>query len=238
MRNASEGDDDAGPGAPEQPHEHYYRAARQWDTDRLRALEISRNRAYAGLLACLLAIAGLAWAVAVLATAHKVEVVTVAFNENTNTVRRVHYSDDVARLTAREGFIQNQAYQFLQALETWDAADNGQRWRMVFMLADTKLHEPLRQSLLQTAAQFERDRNLRRTVNVHAISFLNPNTLHIQFATEDGLPGQTPQTQEWAAVVGFRFTGQPASVEEAMVNPFGFQVTSYRKNDTVYNKPK
>jgi len=225
------------PGAAELPREHYYRAARQWDTDRLRALEVSRNRAYVALLACLLAISALAWAVVTLVAARKVEVVTIAFDENTNSVRHVRYSDDVARLTAREGFVQNQAYQFIQALETWDGNDAAQRWRLVFQMADPKLHELLRQMLQQSAATLGRDRNLRRAAKVHSISFLNPNTLHIQFATDDEVPGQTLESREWAVVMGFRFSGQAASVEDAMVNPFGFQVTSYRKNDTAY-KPK
>ena len=36
--------------------------------------------------------------------------------------------------------------------------------------------------------------------------------------------------QPYAAVVGFRYTGQPMRAEDRYLNPLGFQVTAYRRD--------
>lgn len=212
--------------------EAYYHAADTWDADVIRKAKVSRNRAYVFGLASLVVAAGAVFAVASLAPLKRVEVATITFNEQTGLVRMVKYSDDAAKFTSDEGFIKNQINQFVIARETWDMSDMDYRKKQVRLFLAPSLIQGYNEdfntfkgdALINTLGS-----RIRRTVKVKEISFLNKTTAHVQFVTDDDNNGQHTYA-EWAAVVGFGFTKRPESADDGLINPFGFQVTSYRRD--------
>lgn len=228
--NASEARPSTPAGSAEE--QYYYKAAKSWDNDQLRSMQVARNHAYLAALICLLVAAALAAAVWKLAGEHKVEVVTIAYNQETNTVRPVRYTDDVASMTGNEAFVRNQIFQFLSALETWDPADQQNRRSTIALFASKTIESQL---IAQMDAESKRrpdalSARVRRGIVVHSMSLLNKTTMHVQFRVEDYLTDQRVLPQEFASIISFQFASRPRTVEEAFVNPFGFEVTGYRKN--------
>ena len=75
-------------------------------------------------------------------------------------------------------------------------------------------------------------------VNIESISELGPQTALVRFTTtrmNEGAAGGMPRY--YAAVVTYQFSDGPLSAEDRLVNPLGFQVTRYRRNDETAPRP-
>ena len=213
----------------------YYQLAEQWDADIIRKAKVSRNRAYVFAALCL-AIAGAAvGAVAALAPLKRVEPVVVTYNEQTGVVRTVNYTDDLARLTGDEAVIKNVVNQFVIARETWERGDEDYRRRVVSLLLAPKLLTEYNEEFnsFNSGAMIKKfgDKVVRH-VQVLNVSFLNKNTAHVRFVTTD-ITGSDKTVTNWAAVVGFAFTRKPTNEQDLFINPLGFQVMSYRRDQEV-----
>ncbi len=80
--------------------------------------------------------------------------------------------------------------------------------------------------------------NLPRTslINVHvkSVSEIGDQTAMVRFeTTRQDAGGQESQPRAWAAIIRYRFSGEPMSVKDRFVNPLGFQVVHYRRNEEV-----
>lgn len=218
-----------------QAQARYYAAAASWEDDRIRSALVSRNRAYVFALSCLL-IAGLcALAILGLTPLKRVEVVSLGYNEQTGALRKLEYTDAAIRISSDEGYIRSQIYNYIMARETWDPTDQVRRSQIVLLNSTAKIYEAYRQDMdpsnkSSIAAELGSSPQARREVRIKTISFLNNKTLHVQYQTEDDYGGGNSAVQEWAVVVGFYFTRQPTDIEVAWMNPFGFQVQSYRRD--------
>lgn len=209
---------------------HYYAAASSWDAEVIRSARVARNRAYL--------FAAISWIVTIMATVamsvvfmrEKIEVVTIAYDEAAQTVRHVRYNvADAQRLTGMDAVRKFHLNQWVTALETWSYADSRRRGRTLQLLA-----APSMESKLITMVQgSEQDRalgqKLERAVKVQSMSLLKDGVAHVQFQTEDFVEGNSIGVTDWAAVVEFRFTHKPSERDE-LLNPFGFQVTNYRRD--------
>ncbi len=226
----------------QKPDTEYYQLAEQWDTDIIRKSKVSRNRAYVFGIACL-AVAGAACiAVASLAPLKRVEVVTVLWDQTTGVVRQVKYSDDAAKFTSDEAVIKNHIQQFMVARETWDmAADNEYRRRVVKLFLSPNLVQdyneefnPVNRS--SRVALF--GSQVKRRVVVRGINFLNKKTAIVQWESQDERTVEKGPWVTWSSIVGFSFTAPPTNEEDVYLNPIGFQVTSYRRDQIVADPGK
>lgn len=74
-------------------------------------------------------------------------------------------------------------------------------------------------------------RNAVVDVAIKSVSPLGPTTSLVRFEarrTDQG--GQAQPPQSWAAVVSYKYSGEPMTVEDRLINPLGFEVTGYRKD--------
>ena len=68
-------------------------------------------------------------------------------------------------------------------------------------------------------------------VTVRSVSPLGGNRAMVRFTTLSSNPGATGPTAEyWVAVIGYAFSTAPMSEADRLLNPLGFQVTSYRRD--------
>jgi type IV secretion system protein VirB8 len=66
---------------------------------------------------------------------------------------------------------------------------------------------------------------------VKSVSPLGPSTALVRFDTMRSDAGAQPKAiGSWVAVVRYRYSSAPMSVEDRFVNPLGFQVVSYRRD--------
>jgi len=68
-------------------------------------------------------------------------------------------------------------------------------------------------------------------VQVKSVSSLGPATSLVRFRTHRAdLAASAATDQDWAAVISFRYSGDPMTVQDRLINPLGFQVTRYRRD--------
>jgi type IV secretion system protein VirB8 len=66
---------------------------------------------------------------------------------------------------------------------------------------------------------------------VKSVSPLGRNVALVRFDTVRRDPGgQVQPPRSWVSVIRYRFSGEPASLEERFVNPLGFRVLRYRRD--------
>lgn len=68
-------------------------------------------------------------------------------------------------------------------------------------------------------------------VEIRSVSQLSEGSALVRFASTRRDPGASAQQSEnWVAVIRYRYSNAPMTVEDRLVNPLGFEVTSYRKD--------
>lgn len=69
-------------------------------------------------------------------------------------------------------------------------------------------------------------------VQIRSVTSLNADTTLVRYSTFRTDPGgQRQAPQVWAAVIKYRFSGDAMSAEDRLLNPLGFQVVRYRRNE-------
>lgn len=224
--------------APPLPHEqHYYAAASRWDSELIRNARVARNQAYLFAAASWLVTMAAAIAMVVVFTRQKVEVVTIAFNDATQTVSHVRYSvDEARRLTGMDAVRKFHLNQWVLAGETWSPADVERRVETMKLMSAPEMEEKLGTLFGGSAQDRTMGRRLERAPKVHSISLLKDGVAHVQFQTTEFIDGKATGLYEWAAIVEFRFTHKPVAGTE-LLNPFGFQVTNYRRDAASVRNP-
>lgn len=211
----------------------YYRDAESWSADRERANASARRIAWliAAVASCVAVLE--AMALIILLPLKTVVPYTLLVDKQTGYVQELRPLEGqvitpdqaltksflVQYVLAREGFDINHLQESYRKVALWSAGD-ARRSYISGMQASNPL-SPLatlpRRALLQA--------------EVRSISLLNSGTAMIRFAvsrTDTGGPQQ--ETQNWVAIVKFRFSGETMSAADRMVNPLGFQVMSYRRD--------
>lgn len=225
------------PEPPAPPDQHYYAAADRWDGDLIRSVRVARNRAYLFAVVSWLVTIVAATAMAVVFTRERVEVVTIAYNDATQTVRHVRYSaEEAQRLTGMDAVKKFHLNQWMLAVETWSHADVDRRVDTLKLLAAPEVEEKIAALLSGATQDRAMGRRLERVPKVHSISLLKDGVAHIQFQTTEFIDGSATGIYEWAAIVEFRFTHKPIAGTE-LLNPFGFQVTNYRRDAASVRNP-
>lgn len=69
-------------------------------------------------------------------------------------------------------------------------------------------------------------------VQIRSVTSLNADTSLVRYSTFRTDPGgQRQAPQIWAAVIKYRFSGDAMTAEGRLLNPLGFQVVRYRRNE-------
>ena len=72
-------------------------------------------------------------------------------------------------------------------------------------------------------------------VTVKEIDLLPAGAARVRFEVERRAAGEyAGERRPYAAAVGFRSAGAPARIEDRLINPLGFQVTSYRRDAEMF----
>jgi type IV secretion system protein VirB8 len=214
----------------------YYRAAESWTVDRERASTSSRKWAWfvAGAFAAVALAEGIA--LIMLLPLKTVVPYTLLVDKQTGFVQELKplerqiVAPDAALarsflaqyVIAREGFDIDSMRDTYQKVALWSAGDARSRY-----IADMQASNPL--SPLATLP-----RRALVEVQIRSISSLNADTSLVRFSTVRTDPGGQPQdSQTWAAVLKYRFSGEAMSAAHRMINPLGFQVVRYRRDAEV-----
>ena len=211
----------------------YYAEAASWNQDRLQSKRSVQRigwwiAAITGPIAILEAIA-----LVLLVPLKTVEPYTLMVDRTTGYVQALKPLDQ-AKIQPDAALTQSFLAQYVIARESFDIATLNPNYRKVALFSA----EGARSSYLQLM-QASNPRNPLVTyprtsvvdVRVKSVSPVGPNTVLVRFDTVRTDSGAQPAPPSpWVAVMRYRYSAEPMTLDDRLVNPLGFQVTSYRKD--------
>lgn len=217
--------------------EQYYEAGKVWEQEIYLSLKTSRNRAWM--------ISGILGAVAVLCLIALIIVLPLKSVEPfVITVDRHTGYTEVTRPLAEgalpqdEAVIQFDLVRYLNARETYNPAVLEQNYRLAQSLsADiaAKEHKALWDAANPDNPSAVYGRSATIDVRIQSVALLNEHTASVRFRRELR-QNNTRSVSHWNALMTFRHSTKPASMEERFLNPLGFEVTSYRLTQEIPEK--
>lgn len=68
-------------------------------------------------------------------------------------------------------------------------------------------------------------------VTIKSVSSLGPSSSLVRYRTvRTDSAGQGLPPRDWAAIIGYRYSGAPMTAEDRLINPLGFEVVRYRRD--------
>jgi type IV secretion system protein VirB8 len=123
--------------------------------------------------------------------------------------------------------------QYVLARETFDLVDLKDAYRRTLIWSAVSARDDyLKQMAASNPDSPQRvyPKTTRVQVSVKSISLLRPGSALVRFSTDRSDAGASAERRDYAAVIGYRFTGRPMRMGERLENPLGFEVTSYRRD--------
>lgn len=214
----------------------YYRSAETWAEDRhnsdRKAVQIAWIvAALAGLVAILEAIA-----LVLLLPLQRVEPYAVLVDRQTGYVQPLNLNQGQA-IVPDQALVRSMLAQYVTAREGYNVAGLKEDYKKVALWSAGSARSQYIAGMQASNPQSPLARLPRSavmTVEVRSISQLSKDTALVRFATLRSDLGPAPVEQGlWAAVIKYRFSAADMSVDSRLVNPLGFQVTSYSKSAEV-----
>jgi type IV secretion system protein VirB8 len=211
----------------------YYAGAASWAEDTTDVLRASRRLAtWVAAAATLVAVLE-AIALVLLTPLKTVVPYTILVDRETGYVQTIKGLQP-GPLTQNGAVTQSFLVQYVIARETFDAADLKDNYRKVLVWSAGDERMAYQRQMQRSNADSPLNLYPPATVvatTVKSVSLLSPTAALVRFDTtrqENGAPNG--EVRSWAAVISFRYSGAPMSMEDRFLNPLGFQVTSYRRD--------
>lgn len=214
----------------------YYAEAASWNRDRVTAMHSSRRIAWwiAGIAAAIALLEAIA--LVLLTPLKTVEPYTLMVDKTTGYVQALKPLDQTT-IAPDSALTQSFLVQYVIAREGFDMATVNANYRKVALFsADTARSSYLQQ--MQTANPSSPlvlyPRTTTVDVRVKSVSPIAKDAALVRFDTvrsDAGTPAQPASS--WVAVIRYRYSQRPMSLDDRFVNPLGFQVTSYRRDQEV-----
>ncbi len=214
----------------------YYAEAASWNRDRVGAMRSSQRVAW-WIAAVAAAIALLeAVALVVLMPLKTVEPYTLMVDRTTGYVQALEPLDQ-QKISPDAALTQSFLVQYVIAREGFDIATLNANYRKVALFsAESARSSYLQQMQLSSPASplAAYPRTTTLDVRVKSVSPIGANAALVRFDTVRSDSGaQAQPAAAWVAVIRYRYSNAPMSLEDRFVNPLGFQVISYRKDAEV-----
>lgn len=225
--------DDGGANFPD-PRTRYYAGAASWADDRTDLLRASRRLAtWVAIAASAVAVLE-AVALVLLMPLKTVVPYTILVDRETGYVQTIKGLQP-GPLTQNSAVTQSFLVQYVIARETFDAADLKDNYRKVLVWSAGDERAAYQRQMQRANPDSPLNLNAPSTVvatTVKSVSLLSPTAALVRFDTTRQDNGQTSggEVRSWAAVISFRYSGAPMTMEDRFLNPLGFQVTSYRRD--------
>lgn len=211
----------------------YYAASQSWADER--DASFRRSRALAWTIASVAAGVALleAVALAALAPLKTVEPYTLLVDRATGHTQVLRGSG-ASVITPDNALTQSLLAQYVVARESFDITDIAYEYRKVALWSAPEARRDYA-GKMQASNPLSPFNRLPRTsivrTTIRSVSPLGQNSALVRFETERVDQGQDQGPHAyWVAVLRYRFVQAPASLDDRLINPLGFQVTHYRRD--------
>jgi type IV secretion system protein VirB8 len=144
---------------------------------------------------------------------------------------------DPSKISPDAALTQSFLVQYVIAREGFDMATLNANYRKVALFsADSARSSYLQEMQVSNPASplVLYPRTTTVDVRVKSVSPIGPNAALVRFDTVRSDAGAQAQTaSSWVAVIRYHYSNAPMSLGDRFVNPLGFQVTSYRRDQEV-----
>ena len=218
---------------PDGTRDAYYARAGSWASDRERSVRLVARTAW--IVAAVATVVALfeAYALSALSPLKTVVPYTLLVDRTTGFVQ-VLKGTETAVVASDEALTQSQLAQYVIAREGYEIAGIQAQYRKVTLWSAERARADYLGLIAPTSANSP-IRQLPRTstiaVHVKSVSFTNKDSAFVRFDTERLDQGQVAGIRShWIALVRYRYSGAPMAIEDRFINPLGFQVTDYRRD--------
>jgi type IV secretion system protein VirB8 len=221
--------------APHQPEERqdYYARAASWAADRERSLRLSRRIAWFVAAGAAVVAIFEAVALALLVPLKTVVPYTILVDRHTGYVQ-VLKGSGAEPITEDWALTQSLLAQYVTAREAFDITSLNADYRKVALWSADRARSDYLAMMPASNPASPLARYPRTTmvlVRVKSVSPLAPNLALVRFDTERRDQGQgAGEIASWASVIRYRYSRAPMSLEDRLLNPLGFQIVHYRKD--------
>lgn len=220
-------------------HEHgvvtdaYYEAAGSWAKDRHDALRMSRRTAWIVASVAVTVALFEATALVMLMPLKTVEPYTLMVDRNTGYVQALK-PIDAQKIAPDAALTQSFLAQYVIARESFDADALQANYRKVALWSVDPARADYVSSVQASNPGSPLARYPRSTIvetHVKSVSPLGGNAALVRFETQRrDAGGQALPARSWVAVIRYRFSTEPLQLADRFVNPLGFQVVRYRRD--------
>lgn len=222
--------------------DEYYAHAGSWADERTQSIYASRKTAWIIALVATVVALLLALTLIILLPLKTVVPHTILVDRQTGFVQAVDPANP-QKLAPQKALTQSFLVQYVQAREGFDIATVQGQFRKVSLWTSGQAksrYVSLMQATNPQSPLVIYPRNAVVDVQVRSVSQISDNTALVRFASIRRNPGATEQPEEnWVAVIKFRYSSAPMTVEDRYINPLGFEVTDYRKDpESLVAEPK
>lgn len=223
------------PDATEPPVERddYYESARSWAYDRDTALATSRRVAW--IIASVATGVAVLEALALVALAPLKTVVpyTVMVDKTTGYSTVVDGTHPQV-LKPQSALTQSMLAQYVVARETFDITTIADQYRKIGLWSEGEARTEYLALMPLTNPQSPMNlypRSAIVTVTVDSVALVSPDTAQVRFVTDrrDGPTAPSTRTA-YVAQIRYRFAGEPLAMDDRLVNPLGFEIAHYRRD--------
>lgn len=214
----------------------YYADASSWNRDRVQAMQSSQRVAWwsAAIAASIALFEGIA--LVLLTPLKTVEPITMMVDKTTGYVQ-VLKPFEQPKIEPDSALTNSLLVQYVIAREGFDMATLKLNYRKVALLsADTARNSYQQQMQASNPASplMLYPRTSYVNVQVKSVSRIGNNAALVRFNTiRNDADAQPRPASAWVAVISYRFSNAPMRLEDRFVNPLGFQVTRYRKDQEI-----
>ncbi len=213
----------------------YYADGDTWDREVFGRLQQSRKRAWlVAIVAIAIALLCLLALVLVLPLKEFAPYV-ITLDKQTGHIE-VTQGLKPGDLTDNEAVTMANIVKYLVARETYDPADLKENFEIVSLYSAERALADYRR--LYDRSNVKRPTELygyHTTISatIKNVSFLNEHTASVRFLTNKQAMDRSVTQEHWVAIVGFRYVRAPMALKDRFINPLGFQVTSYRRDQEI-----
>jgi type IV secretion system protein VirB8 len=216
----------------------YYREAGSWADDQRDALRASRRIAWivaiaVGVIAVIEAIA-----IIVMMPLKTVVPYTLMVDKTTGYVQELKPLD-AQKIAPDTALTRSFLVQYVIARESYDATMLQSSYRKVQLWSAQTARSDYVNGMQAANPDSPLSRYPRTTLidtQVKSISSLGGNSALVRFETVRRDAGGQPQPPEaWVAIINYRFSNAPMNSEDRFINPLGFQVFRYRRDQETMN---
>ncbi len=219
--------------APElpEPLDDYYAKAGSWADERTQSIYASRKMAWIIAMVATAVSVLLAIALLILLPLNTVEQHTILVDRQTGFVQALDPASP-KMISPPKALTQSLLVQYVEAREGFDLATVKAQFRRVALWSSGPAKNRYVNLMQATNPESPLSRFPRNTVidvQVRSVSPLSENSALVRFASVRRDQGASEQpTENWVAVIKYRYSNAPMTVEDRYVNPLGFEVIDYR----------